>query len=505
VATLGIGASLGTLAMKDRLGGLAVWSLVPVMLAEFLIACLCTCRLFRTTFGKAVLIWACSAGTLGTAVTVLAFAVLRIGTDAFVVPTGAMSPAIYGMHCYKVCRHCGNRFGVGVSYRLDPVPTDAVTTCTNCGRSTAILPSDATISGDRILANVFSHPGRWDAVVFRPPDQPDAMYVMRLVGMPGEEIEIREGDIFVDGQRQRKPPGQVTELWLPVHDTDFTPSGPPLDNEPRWRSHSDESHWQWGSGEGWQFSGGPGQRGELEFSRPVLDQFAYNADVQRWPSARAQEWQVVRDVKVKCAVSEFRGEGRMGFHWRFGKDKIVARVSAEGDVEIVGTTNENSEDVDENAERTRAQGQLQAALMESSLTFAFRDGMAYVTQDDCLIASLTLQDRDTIHQASEPEEDQRIAIFAVDCEVALRRIQLYRDVYYLSVDETGFRPISATPNPIQLDDQQYLMLGDNSRQSRDSRYFGPAATDSVKGVVNCICWPPERLRRFGSPLAGGGD
>ena len=66
-------------------------------------------------------------------------------------------------------------------------------------------------------------------------------------------------------------------------------------------------------------------------------------------------------------------------------------------------------------------------------------------------------------------------------------------------------PSLATPNPIQLDDQQYLMLGDNSRQSRDSRYFGPVATDSVKGVVGCIYWPPERWRQFGSPLAGGGD
>ncbi len=505
LATLGICACLGTLAISDQFGGLAVWLLAPVMLAEFLIACLCTCWLFRTTFGKAMLIWACSGATLGVLGTTLAFALLRISTDAFVVPTGAMSPTVYGMHCYKVCDHCGNRFAVGLSYRLDRVPSEAVTTCTNCGRSTAILTSDATISGDRILANRLARPRRWDLVVFRPPDNPDTMYVKRLAGMPGEEVEIREGDIFIDGRRQRKPPGQVTELWLPVHDTGFTPGEPPLDNEPRWRSQSDEACWKWDKDKGWRFTGESGQQGELLFSGPVLDQLAYNAEVQRWSSASEQDWQAVRDIRVICTVSRFRGDGRLGFNWRFGKDAVTARVSAGGQVELVHETKGSNRETNMDARRARAQGQLPSPLVGSTLTLAFRDGMAYVMQDDSLIASLTLEDGEEGSQADELERSQRIAIFAEDCGATLKRIQLFRDVYYLTVDEAGHYGSPATPNPIQLDNRQYLMLGDNSRQSRDSRYFGPVDTGSVKGVVGCIYWPPERWRQFGSPLAGGGD
>jgi len=502
VVTLGVGAFLGVFAIRDQLGDLAVWSLVPVMLAEFLFACLCTCWLFRTTFGRAVRIWGLSTATLGVLGISFAGAGLTVFTERFVVPTGAMSPTIYGMHCYKVCDYCGYRNAVRRSYRLPSEP--AVTGCTNCGRFIEILSDDAIISGDRILANkLAAEPGRWDLAVFHPPDAPDVMYVKRLVGLPGEEVEIRDGDIFIDGRRQRKPPGKITELWLPVHDTDFTPATPPADDERRWRSQCDEPLWQWVGDNGWQFSAGPGQRGELEFSEPVLDQLAYNG--YSVPYGIEEEWQAVRDVRVVCDVSRFRGDGQMGFNWRFGRNSVSARVSAGGGVEITQVTRGSDGVTDLDAKPARAQGQLPSPLQGSMLTFAYRDGIAYVMQDDRLIASMTPEEDEAASQADDLEESQRIAIFAEDCGATLQRIQLFRDVYYLTVEEMGPYSESGTPNPIQLSGQQYLCFGDNSRQSRDSRFFGPVAADSVKGVVECIYWPPERWRRFASPGVDGGN
>ena len=504
IATFCIGAFLGCLAISDQLGNLAVWSLVPVMLAEFLFACLCICWLFRTTFGKAVLIWFLSTVTVGVLGLSLAFAGLRVATDTFVVPTGAMSPAIYGVHCYKVCDHCGHQFAVTASYRMGPVPPEAaITTCTNCGQSVEILPSDATVLGDRILASKLAEAKRWDLVVFHPPVAPEEMYVKRLVGLPGEVVEIRDGDIFIDGRRQRKPPGMCPELWLPVHDTNFRPATPPADAERCWRSQSDETLWQWIKDQGWRFSGGSGQHDELEFSEPVLDQLAYNAELG--PYRYEEEWQAVRDVKITCAVSKFRGDGQMGFNWRFGRNSVTARVSAGGDVEIAQVIQGSNGETDLDPKPARAQGQLPSPLQGSMLTFAFRDGMAYVMQDDRLIAFLTAEEDEAASQADELEESQRIAVFAEDCGATLQRIQLFRDVYYLTVEEMGPYSASGIPNPIQLSDQQYLCFGDNSRQSKDSRFFGPVATDSVKGVVECIYWPPERWRRFASLGVDGGN
>ncbi len=507
---LTIAATRGTLVFDDQLLELAPWALVAVALAElsveFLIACLCVCWLFRTSFGRAGLIWLCSVVTNLVLAIALALALRTTCAEAFVVPTGAMSPAIYGMHCYKVCDNCDYKLAAGVTYRLGYAPSGtAVTTCTNCGHSVEILPSDATISGDRILASKLAEPRRWDLVVFHPPQAPEVMYVKRLVGLPGEEVETREGDIFINGRRQRKLPGTVTELWLPVHDTAFRPATPADDEKRCWRSPSDEALWQWVEDEGWRFSGGPGQHGELTFSEPVLDQLAYNTKDR--PHEIEEEWQTVRDVKVAWAVSKFHGDGRMGFNWRFDKDTVTARVSAGRYVEIVQVNQGSNGETSMNAKQDRAKGILPAPLAGSTLTFAFRDGMAYVMQDDSLIASLTLEDGEADSLADEPEEGQQIGIFAENCEVALQRIQLFRDVYYLTIEEMkmGSYTSGAAPNPIQLNDQQYLFFGDNSRQSRDARFFGPVAADSVKGVVSCIYWPQERWRQFRSPPAGGGD
>lgn len=59
-------------------------------------------------------------------------------------------------------------------------------------------------SGDRVLADKAiyrgSKPQRGDLVVFRYPLEPDRDFVMRLIALGGERIEIKEGNVYVDGQ-----------------------------------------------------------------------------------------------------------------------------------------------------------------------------------------------------------------------------------------------------------------------------------------------------------------
>jgi len=42
----------------------------------------------------------------------------------------------------------------------------------------------------------------------------------------------------------------------------------------------------------------------------------------------------------------------------------------------------------------------------------------------------------------------------------------------------------------------YLLLGDNSGNSRDGRYFGWVPEEYILGRVSCIWWPPQRWRDF---------
>jgi hypothetical protein len=59
----------------------------------------------------------------------------------------------------------------------------------------------ATFSGDRILVSKFVYdftsPQRWDVIVFKYPFNAKQNFIKRLVGLPNEEILMRQGDVFV--------------------------------------------------------------------------------------------------------------------------------------------------------------------------------------------------------------------------------------------------------------------------------------------------------------------
>ena len=54
-------------------------------------------------------------------------------------------------------------------------------------------------------------PQRGDVVVFEPPTRPDDDFVKRVIGLPGETVEIKQGDIYINNER-------LAESYLPRQD-----------------------------------------------------------------------------------------------------------------------------------------------------------------------------------------------------------------------------------------------------------------------------------------------
>lgn len=65
------------------------------------------------------------------------------------------------------------------------------------------------VTGERILVNLlvydFYSPTRGEVVVFRYPKDQTKDYIKRVIALPGEEIEIRDGRTLVNGRRLAEP------------------------------------------------------------------------------------------------------------------------------------------------------------------------------------------------------------------------------------------------------------------------------------------------------------
>ncbi|MCA1632188.1 MAG: signal peptidase I [Acidobacteria bacterium] len=69
---------------------------------------------------------------------------------------------------------------------------------------TAMLP--ALADGDRILVSRrFGGLKRGDIVVFHYPPEPSKSYIKRIVGLPGEVVEVRGGRVLIDGSPLAEP------------------------------------------------------------------------------------------------------------------------------------------------------------------------------------------------------------------------------------------------------------------------------------------------------------
>lgn len=122
---------------------------------------------------------------------VMAMGLKVFGVEAYQIPTGSMQPTLMGTELHPE----GN----------PPVVNGGI--------------------HDRVLVDKVSYllrdPERWEVVVFRYPLATVNNYVKRLVGMPGESLWIRDGDIWTrplddpaaPWRIQRKPPGLQDHLW----------------------------------------------------------------------------------------------------------------------------------------------------------------------------------------------------------------------------------------------------------------------------------------------------
>ena len=155
--------------------------------------------------------------------------------EGYMISTGSMAPCLLGYHKRVVCPTCGITFPFGTAYDTDEDPDTDITiagrsraVCPNCGQSGIEVSDVPRNHGDQLLVNkqayLYQLPKRWDIIVFRNPGRPTEAYVKRLVGLPGERIQIVGGDIVINGQLARKNFAEQLATRILVHDHDRRPA-----------------------------------------------------------------------------------------------------------------------------------------------------------------------------------------------------------------------------------------------------------------------------------------
>ncbi|CCA93744.1 MULTISPECIES: signal peptidase I [unclassified Novosphingobium] len=79
------------------------------------------------------------------------------------------------------------------------------------GYSRYSLPFSLPLIPGRIFA---SQPERGDVVIFKAPPGNDVDYIKRVIGLPGDEIQIKSGQVFINGKAV--PKQRVDDFILPV-------------------------------------------------------------------------------------------------------------------------------------------------------------------------------------------------------------------------------------------------------------------------------------------------
>ncbi len=427
---------------------------------------------------------------------ILAFVFRAFVMEAFRIPTGSMADTLRGAHFRLCCRQCGYKYEYGFvpsNYGLleDTIPAEAVppgvsqvqkppyyTRCPNCGYYQDHARSERmpVANGDRILVlkciYQFFEPKRWDVVVFKNPTDPAVNYIKRLVGLPGEKVEIIDGDIYINGQIARKPLKVQDELWMPVYDNDYQPVKPFLEsfNGHSWNQPftiDSDSQWKTDSSNPTQFS--------LESAADAVSTMVYDSsvgndfrtayaydDVQWYP-----KMPICSDLMVRFYCTTIANSGCIGITLGKYRTDYSAWVDFTG--QMVITRNNNNGQTEQLASmsitpienKKSALTLVKFANIDHQLIFEY--GGEKLTFD----LGTGWQDAGQITEKVEP----RVKIFGAG-KMNISHVAIFRDIHYTEAQsvENGFGR-ATQENPLLLDKDEFFMLGDNSPNSEDGRWW----------------------------------
>jgi predicted RNA-binding Zn-ribbon protein involved in translation (DUF1610 family) len=403
---------------------------------------------------------------------------------AFVVAGPSMAETLVGMHRKLACPDCGWSFRCGAD---EAIMLGKQAICPNCGYRAQRLDAAPRLPADGVLVDrsafLLRPPRRWELAALRDSNRGSRFYVKRLVGLPGEQIDLRHGDIYADGVIQRKNFAQQRALAVMVHDSSREPSSLPS----RWQPDNAKSAWRQSGSRFWRpptSIAGPDAaatdwltfhhrrrrpgRDEVLEEVPIADDDGYN---QTRPVTQTH---LIRDLMVRCRI---RGSDSGRAMWLItdGLSQFLITLDF---------------------------GAVEASIVQDGRRIA-RVSLPKPLAVDDLLCELALCDEQVL-LALDGRETLRVAYASPDVPfrptsrpvavgtrgdaLEIWELALLRDVYY-----SPARVRDGKPAQDCLAGDEYFVLGDNSPASLDSRGWAHAGIAGRNIVGRPVLAYPSRL------------
>lgn len=446
---------------------------------------------------------------------ILAFVFRAFVLEAFRIPTGSMADTLMGDHFQIACTECGYRYEYNFNpyiaknyrttaglYRLMPSPR-----CPSCGYYENPNTSVPKSNGDRILVfkclYQFVEPKRWDVIVFKNPTEPGINYIKRLIGKPGETVEIIDGDIYIDDVLQRKPAKVQDEMWMCVYNNNYQPV---RKNENRFNGHIWHQPFTNNTGSQWKYN-------PAEPTKFTLAGLPEKTNILFYDTTKGNDFKAVygygdpryydnipycSDLMMKYYAKFDAAQSSVGIGLSKYETLYKAYVDSAGlmiieKVNAAGAT----------TELAKAEVSLPAEGKSFFVKFANVDHqLVFEVENEKLVYDMGTNKDDAGQRLTETEP--KALIFGTG-SLTLDSVALYRDINYLSIRPDNQQPVdrAGEGNPFTLGEDEFFAMGDNSPDSADSRLWsseglgnngknyrmGVVPRDYLVGKAFFVYWP----------------
>ncbi len=432
---------------------------------------------------------------------ILAFVFRAFIMEAFRIPTGSMADTLKGTHFRLRCPQCGYKYDYGFIGRYfgfqreDYIPPSGnlgrlyPSRCPNCGHYQPTGGTMPVANGDRILVlkciYQFVEPRRWDVIVFKNPLEPSINYIKRLIGLPGEEMEIIDGDVYINRQICRKPPKVQDELWMPVYDNDYQPVRP---REPLTRFGFNDHFWQQPfrniTGSKWIINNENHPTiFYLDSPTDEIHSFFYDTSVGNdfratyaYDDIREYKYMpYCSDLMVRFYADSMQPQGQIGAEISKYETHYKAWVDFNNEGEMVITKTEKDGKITELGRKSIEPPNINEPTLVKLVNVDHQ--LIFQFGSENLIRDLGLDPNDAGKRKTDLQP--QVKIFGSG-KLALSHIAIFRDIHYTAKKFANSpkqgRAIEGAP--FTLKENEFFVLGDNSPCSEDCRWW------SDEGVAN---------------------